>query len=71
MMAKTQRATDKLNVAISSISSAASVMGDFVEGLALDSDAKGKLKLLTEQIDTGVSQAYAALRTIRAAAESI
>lgn len=69
-MAKTQRATDKLNLAISTISAAASVLNSTLEQMP-DSEAKRALLIVEEQIDRGVSDAWAALRAIKSAAETI
>lgn len=69
-MAKVQRVTDKLNIAISTISAAASVLNSTLEQMP-DSEAKRALLIVEEQIDKGMSDAWAALRAIKTAAESI
>lgn len=69
-MANTKRATDSLNLAISTISGAAGALKAIIEGMP-DSEAKRGLLVLEKEIDKGVSAAFAALREIRQAAESI
>lgn len=69
-MAKTSRATDNLNLAISTISGAAAVLNTILEGMP-DSEDKRGLRVVEEKIDKGVSAAFASLRDIRSAAESI
>lgn len=69
-MAKAKRATDKLNLAISSISAAESIVRAVAEGLPAG-EARDRLINMAEQIDAGTSDAYEALREIKQAAESI
>lgn len=70
MMTKTQRVTDKLNIAIATISAASKTGHQFIDSLP-DSKAKQALLICAQQIDDGVSDAYTQLRAIRKSAEAI
>lgn len=69
-MAKTQRATDRINVAISQVSAAGTLVKS-IAGELPNSDSKRQLLALAEQISGGSDEAMKALREIRKAAESI
>lgn len=68
-MAKEQRATDKLNLAISGIEASATVLKTIINGLP--EDAQRGIKIALEQIEESCTAARAALRIIKKAAETI
>lgn len=68
-MAKEQRATDKLNVAIGGIEAAATVLKTIIADLP--EDAQRGIKVALEQIEESATEARAALRVIKKAAETI
>jgi len=69
-MAKAQRATDKLNVSLSGISAASSIINSLVSELP-DSETKRQITTAAKQIGRGIDEAFAQLRAIKNAAESI
>jgi len=67
---KQQRATDRLNVALSKIATAATVMMSLADQL-IDSEDKPPVESLSRRIEEGVSEAYAEIAAIRQALEKI
>lgn len=68
-MAKEQRATDKMNLALSGIEAAATISKHVLEDLP--DDTKKRILIALDQIETSTKEARDALHTIRKAAETI
>lgn len=69
-MPKKRLARDDLNVALGKIAAANAMISALADAL-LPSEGKLELLDMAKQIDDGVSEAYAALRAIKAAVDVI